>query len=502
LLFNSYVFILAFLPICLVVAGLLAKLPSRLPYLWWLVIASVVFYSWQDIRLTTLFLTSIAFNYLVAGQLIAVGHRHRFALLTLGVVANLAFIGYFKYLCFFVATTNSLLATHWDVGKIALPLGISFYTFQQIAYLVDAYRGEVKQHNLVNYCLFVAFFPQLIAGPIVHHRDVLSQFSSPKGFRLNSADIGIGMTMFTIGLFKKVVLADGIAPFATLVFSLARDESEMNRLVAWIGALSYTLQLYFDFSGYSDMALGLGRMFSIRLPINFDSPYKAVSIVDFWRRWHITLSDFLRDYLYIPLGGNRQGAARRYVNLMITMLLGGLWHGAGWTFVIWGGLHGLFLIINHVWNSIFQSGFSAKDAPQWRIWFGRVTTFLAVTCAWVFFRAENTHAALHMLSKMFGFAGQSVETSAALWNKLRDAPGFIIAFMAIVWLLPNTQQLMSRVRPALRYRYRPDLSTWEGRIARWLQWRPASIVAMWYAGMFVVAICSFSRVSEFIYFNF
>ena len=281
---------------------------------------------------------------------------------------------------------------------------------------------------------------------------------------MNSADIAVGMTIFTIGLFKKVVLADGIAPFASIVFGLARDGGEMNWAVAWIGAVAYSLQLYFDFSGYSDMAIGLGRMFSIRLPINFNSPYKAVNIVDFWRRWHITLSNFLRDYLYISLGGNRHGPMRRYANLMITMLLGGLWHGAGWTFIIWGGLHGLFLVLNHCWDSIFKTEGSPKKVAAWRVWSGRIATFLAVTCAWVFFRAENTTAAFNLLSTMFGIAGRSVEVSAPLWNKLRDAPGLILAYMVIVWLLPNTQQLMGRVRPALRYRYRPDASSWEGRL--------------------------------------
>jgi len=502
LLFNSYIFILGFLPVCLLVASGLARLPNRGPYLWWLVISSVIFYSWQDIRLTSLFLVSIAFNYVVAARLVRPESGYRFQILTLAVIANLLFIGYFKYLGFFASSANLALGTHWDVGKIVLPLGISFYTFQQIAYLVDAWRGEVTEHKLVNYCLFVAFFPQLIAGPIVHHRDVLAQFSSRTRFRLNAADIGVGMTMFTIGLFKKVVLADGIAPFASIVFGLARDGGELNGSVAWIGAVAYSLQLYFDFSGYSDMALGLGRLFSIRLPINFDSPYKAVNIVDFWRRWHITLSDFLRDYLYIPLGGNRHGTARRYANLMATMLLGGLWHGAGWTFVIWGGLHGLFLVMNHGWDSIFKTRLCSTGVANWRVWFGRVVTFVAVTSAWVFFRAENTTVALKLLGAMYGFPGTSAEISDALWNKLRDAPGCIAACMVIVWLLPNTQQLMGRVRPALRYRYRPDSVSWEGRLARLLQWRPASAAAVWYGGMFVVALCSFSRVSEFIYFNF
>lgn len=501
MLFNSYIFVLGYLPICLLMTMAIARLQNRGLYLWWLVLASIVFYGWQDPRLTLLFTASITLNYMMAAWLVRLKSSHRFLVLTLAVTANLLFIGYFKYLSFFVSSSNAIFGAQWEVARIALPLGISFYTFQQIAYLVDAYRGEIHEHSLVEYSLFVAFFPQLIAGPIVHHRDVLSQFAAPKGMRLNSADFAVGLTLFTIGLCKKVVLADGLAPFASHVFRQASEGVEISCYQAWVGAIAYSLQLYFDFSGYSDMALGLGRFFSIRLPINFDSPYKATSIVDFWRRWHITLSHFLRDYLYIPLGGNRHGDIRRNVNLMLTMLLGGLWHGAGWTFVVWGGLHGLFLIVNQSWDRLVPSS-KSKDLGIWRIWAGRGLTFLAVTIAWVFFRAENLTTALDLVGTMSGCLGTTAGTNAFLARRLRDAPGWLIAGMAIVWLLPNTQQLLGRVQPALRYRYRPTAATWDGLLAGWFQWRPTLSVALWYAGMFVVSLCSFSRMSEFIYFNF
>ncbi len=502
MLFNSYNFLFGFLPICLLVASLLARLRHREPYLWWLVIASVTFYGWQNLTLMGIFLSSIVVNHLFSRRLMRREDRHKFVVLTLAVIANLFFLGYFKYLNFFVNSANAVLGTDWAFGKIALPLGISFYTFQQIAYLVDVYRGEVTEHKFLEYSLFVTFFPQLIAGPIVHHREILSQFASPKRFRLNSADAAVGMTLFTVGLFKKVVIADSLAPFASVIYQMAQEKREIHWAAAWMGAIAFSLQLYFDFSGYSDMALGLGRLFSIRLPLNFDSPYKSASIVEFWRRWHITLSHFLRDYLYIPLGGSQRGRIRRYMNLMLTMLLGGLWHGAGWTFVIWGGIHGALLVINHWWDSRVKKRIDPQQHPVWRIWLGRVTTFLIVTIAWVFFRAESLSAALHLLGSMFGLIGHSAIFGEVLWRRLRDAPGWIASGLFIVWFLPNTQELMGRVRPALGYRFYPTTTSTYGKILTWLQWRPSLPVAVWYSGLLFVSLCSLSRLSEFIYFNF
>ena len=293
--------------------------------------------------------------------------------------------------------------------KILLPLAISFFTFQQIAYLIDAYRYETQEYNFLHYCLFVTFFPQLIAGPIVRHKEMLPQFSKDKIYKLHYKHIAIGLAIFAIGLFKKVIFADGIAIYATPVFMLAETEAAMTFFEAWGGALAYTLQLYFDFSGYSDMAVGIGFMFGIKLPINFNSPYKATSIIDFWRRWHITLSRFLRDYLYVALGGSRKGKVRRFVSVFLTMLLGGIWHGAGWTFVFWGLLHGFYLLVNHMWRKV------TMDVFKWSHKIGiveltiyRVLTLFAIVIGWVYFRAESFTGANHMILTMLGVHGVSL----------------------------------------------------------------------------------------------
>jgi D-alanyl-lipoteichoic acid acyltransferase DltB (MBOAT superfamily) len=289
---------------------------------------------------------------------------------------------------------------------ILLPLAISFFTFQQIAYLVDAYEGLTREYNFLHYCLFVTFFPQLIAGPIVHHREMLPQFASDTIYRFNQSTFTAGLTTFCLGLFKKVIIADGAATYATPVFDAAEAGEILTFFEAWTGAFGYTIQLYFDFSGYSDMAIGLGMMFGIRLPLNFFSPYKAVNIIDFWRRWHMTLSRFLRDYLYIPLGGSRRGKVRRYVNLMVTMLLGGLWHGAGWTFVAWGALHGFYLVVNHAWHAVRRSlGHNLEKTTLAGRTLSRIVTLTAVIFAWVLFRAESFGGAMSIISGMVGLNG-------------------------------------------------------------------------------------------------
>ena len=301
-------------------------------------------------------------------------------------------------LIFFIDNVNHIFKLNLNIGVIILPLAISFFTFQQIAYLVDAYRGETREYNFLHYCLFVTFFPQLIAGPIVHHKEIMPQLTKEKIYSFCSENFNVGITIFILGLFKKVILADSVAVYATPVFEAASKNVSLTFVEAWGGALAFTCQLYFDFSGYSDMALGLGRMFGIRLPLNFNSPYKAVNIIEFWRRWHMTLSRFLKHYLYIPLGGSRKGKARRQANLLITMLLGGLWHGASWTFVVWGGLHGICLAINHAWHSIrrFMGHDIEKVSWQGRI-LSRTLTFFVVVVGWVFFKAESFYSAINVL---------------------------------------------------------------------------------------------------------
>ncbi|MCP5153190.1 MAG: MBOAT family protein [Ectothiorhodospiraceae bacterium] len=419
MLFNSYEFLFAFLPLVLAGFYLLApRAPWRIT-LGWLVVTSLFFYGWWNPRYLLLIGASIAFNFLLGRRLLRL-RRIRGAsgrsLLVLGVALNLASIAYFKYAGFMVSNVAALTGVSWSIDYIVLPLAISFFTFQQITYLVDAWRGETAEYDFVSYCLFVTFFPQLIAGPIVHHSEMMPQFARRRQPCEFSEDIAIGLFVFAVGLFKKAVLADGVARYATPIFSVAEMGTSLDLIAAWGGALAYTLQLYFDFSGYSDMAVGAARLFGVRLPLNFDSPYKARSIVDFWRRWHMTLSRFLRDYLYIPLGGGRVGRKRRYANLLVTMLLGGLWHGAGWTFIVWGGLHGSFLVVNHAWSHLRHRWLPCP--PRFLDLPGRVAahglTFSAVVVGWVFFRASSFDGALAMLEGMAGLNGVSLPEAIAL----------------------------------------------------------------------------------------
>ncbi|MHC2671506.1 alginate O-acetyltransferase complex protein AlgI [Bradyrhizobium diazoefficiens] len=430
MLFNSYPFILLFLPAALAGYFWLGRRSNLTPVIW-LAVASLAFYAIGNWQFVALLLASIAFNYGVGHLLIAAElmPTQRRAALALGVAGDLLVLGIFKYAGFAADNLNALLGTHVAV-HILLPVGISFYTFTQIAFLVDAYRGQVARYALPHYALFVTYFPHLIAGPILHHKDMIPQFEVEESKQPHAHLILCGIIIFAIGLFKKTCLADGIQPLVALAFE-ARSPSFDQ---AWCGALAYTFQLYFDFSGYSDMAIGISLMFGIFLPVNFNSPYKAASIVEFWRRWHMTLSQFLRDYLYIPLGGSRRGHVLRYVNLLITMLLGGLWHGAAWTFVVWGALHGAYLCVNHAFSALVQTIPSLHARPV-RI-LGAALTFLAVVVAWVFFRAERVDWALRIISAM------TDPLNIVLGREEIAALVQVAIYAALVWLAPNTQGIM------------------------------------------------------------
>jgi len=363
-------------------------------------------------------------------------------------------------------------------SHILLPVSISFYSFTQIAFLVDAYRGNVARYALPHYALFVTYFPHLIAGPILHHKDIIPQFERADAKRPDPHLILCGLIIFGIGLFKKTGLADGIQPLVALAFGQATPSFDQ----AWIGAPAYTFQLYFDFSAYSDMAIGMSLMFGIFLPLNFNSPYKATSIIEFWRRWHMTLSQFLRDYLYIPLGGNRRGRVLRYLNLMITMLLGGLWHGAAWTFVAWGALHGAYLCINHAW-SYFAPKPGLRLAPLARL-AAFVLTFLAVVVAWVFFRADSMAQALSILSKM-------ADPTRIVFGGAEIAKAALIALYAVIaWFLLNTQEIMG-------YDHR---NRTVGEHLRAVPMRPWFLYAS--AAALAFGILGIQQHSEFIYFRF
>lgn len=507
MLFNSYEFILLFLPVTIAGFFLLAGASARAA-MGWLVAASLFFYAWWNPAYLPLLIIVAAFNYVVGRRLSRAPSR---LLLGFGIAVDLAALGWFKYANFFVSSAAAAAGTDWSLAPIVLPLAISFFTFQKIAFLVDSHRGLTRDVGPLEYALFVAFFPQLIAGPIVHYRDVVPQFRLPETFRPIAENFAVGITIFAIGLFKKAVLADGIAVYASPTFGAAEAGHAPDFLAAWSAALAYAFQLYFDFSGYSDMAIGAARLFGIRLPLNFNSPYKAASIIDFWRRWHMTLSRFLRDYLYVPIGGNRKGPARRHANLMATMLLGGLWHGAGWTFVLWGGLHGLFLVVNHGWRRI---------APRWlmraRLYpaAASLLTFLVVVVAWVPFRAPTIEGAGRMLAGMAGFNGFTLPAAIAkrlgpLWDALSAVGAeasvggggqfvlvwlWIAALFALARFAPNTQQIMGRHDPALGF----DAA----HAARRLLWRPGWRWAVAMGAVAGAGLLALNQVSEFLYFQF
>jgi alginate O-acetyltransferase complex protein AlgI len=486
MLFNSYCFIFAFLPVTIFGFAVLSHFAWRTAAMSWLVACSMFFYAWWSPKFLALLVVSLTINYLIGTVWLAAGAPAvRKAGLIAGLVFNLTVLAYFKYAGFLVGTLDAAMGKSWSLGPIILPLGISFFTFQKIAYLVDTYNGRGYSRNFLYYCLMVLFFPQLIAGPIVHPREVLPQFARRTVMGISAKNLAVGLTLFFFGLCKKVLIADSIAPTANRIFGAAAAGATPDVATAWLGTLAYTLQIYFDFSGYTDMALGLARIFGFRLPVNFNSPYQASSVIDFWHRWHITLSRFLRDYLYIPLGGNRLGKARRYVNLMITMLLGGLWHGANWTFVAWGGLHGVYLVVNH--------GFRAVSGNRKRGIWTRGVTFVSVAVAWVMFRAPDFSTARRMLVAMSGYDGFDLGKAWIFRTRWIS----VVGLLAFVFVAPNSQHVMSLARPALGVVPPPP-----DQQGRRLLWRPDWF---WCGAVVVVAIACIlylSRASEFIYYQF
>jgi D-alanyl-lipoteichoic acid acyltransferase DltB (MBOAT superfamily) len=520
-LFNSVPFIFGFLPIALILFFSLARWSQTLAA-GWLTAVSLFFYGWWDYNFVGLLLASVVFNYVmgftVARTMAAGSSRRGRRVLAFAITVNLIVLAYYKYANFFLESFSSLVDTRWSIAGLILPLGISFFTFTQIAFLVDVYRRRVTSYHFIHYALFVTYFPHLIAGPILHHKDMIEQFTRPSTYRLAGQNIAVGLTIFSIGLFKKIVIADTVAMFSRPAFAAAAQGDALSFVAAWGGVLAYTFQLYFDFSGYSDMAIGISRLFGIHLPLNFNSPYKAESIIDFWRRWHMTLSRFLRDYLYVPLGGGRQRPARRYANLLITMLLGGLWHGAGWTFVVWGALHGIYLVINHGWRAARRAlGHELPSGATWSRHASRAVTFLAVVIGWVFFRSTTLEEALRMLKGMAGLTGFATPKyfadAVASIGIIRimsdlDLPTptagvlFVILsiLLTIVWVAPNTQQLMGAYSCALDPY--PDASA--RRPPDSLRWRPVPLVAMAVAVLFSLSLLGLftETPSEFLYFQF
>ena len=491
MLFTSFDFIICFLPIVLGVYLLFMRLDLSHLAMPWLALSSLYFYGSNDYRLLILMLMSLLVNFVV-GRLYFI--RKRRFILFFGVFFNLFLLGYIKYYGF----VGEILGLG-DVGSSLPLLGISFYTFQQIAWLVDLRKG-INFPSFINYIVFISFFPQLIAGPIVHHSEMMPQFTRIIGTGKSSyakkflSHFRIGLSIFVIGLFKKVVIADNCALLVTPIFNAASVGMDIGTFSAWAAALAYSMQIYFDFSGYTDMAVGISRMFGIRLPINFFSPYKSRNIIEFWRRWHMTLSRWLRDYVYIPLGGNLKGEARRYINLMITMLVGGLWHGANWSFVVWGGVHGLFLAGNHVWN---------KYVGLTTGYFGRFLTFFLVVNAWVLFRAGNYMNDFQTAQNVYGamYSWKIGSQNSTYW--------FLLLTICIAFFWPNTCELMNKYHPVIQ-------STKNGnknfQVISFLpahiivqRWRPTMIwgvIVGCLATTYLYTVTRSNAYIEFIYFQF
>lgn len=542
MLFNSYEFVLGFLPITLLVFYLLGRF-SRDAALAWIIAASLFFYAWWRPVNVALIAPSIALNYALAHLLSRwreAAPRRAMALLVLGLAFNLCFLGYFKYLNFFRESLNAALGTNLILTSVILPLGISFITFQKIAFLVDVNAGRVKSFTLRDYCLFVLFFPQLIAGPIVHYREMMPQFAAAR-CRFDGENFAVGLTLFFFGLFKKLVLADAIAPLIAPVFALAAAGEPVSLFHAWIAALGFTLQLYFDFSGYTDMALGLARFFGIRLPMNFDSPLRATSIIDFWQRWHNTLTRFLTAYLFNPIAmaRARKRAARgrsvitarstppgAFISLVayptiMTMFLAGMWHGAGWTFVLFGLMHGSYIVINRAWRAIRPSiwpdtaGYTRKFRPAaWAI------TFIAVVASMVIFRAQTVASAWTILMGMAGLNGASlplaVQDRLHAARPMLDALGivadmssgvvftasvlWITALLGIVLSMPNTLQMLARFEPALGVKPRAEDGGMLGRFAP--LWKPSRGWALAMSVIAAAGVLSLSKPTAFLYWQF
>lgn len=512
MLFNSVEFLFVFLPLVLWLFHLAQTRLSVDAAIKVLVVASLFFYGWWQPVYLLLLVSSMLLNFYLAKLI----YRYRSkALMMLAVVLNLSSIVYYKYANFLVGNLSLLLQQNWQFEQLLLPLAISFFTFQQIAYVVDVYRKGEIEHNIMNYMLFVTFFPQLIAGPIVHHGSMMPQFADPNRLGVKATNVAVGISIFAIGFFKKTVLADGAAVYANPLFQ-AVDAGQLTPgfFEAWGGALAYTGQLYFDFSGYSDMALGLGLLFGISLPLNFNSPYKALSITDFWRRWHMTLSQFLRDYLYIALGGNRRGKFRRYINLFLTMLLGGLWHGAGWNFLIWGALHGGYLVVNHAFSAV-KTQFVWRLPKGISIVLSWLLTFVAVVVGWVFFRATTLDGAFTILAGMAGLNGISVP--AGILAQLQFATPLLQLFdvqasqgggavLISTWAWSLALLLLAVSAPNVHdlfYSYLANESR-TGKVApqcRW-QWHASKGWALFLAFLLVMGVSTLGQVSEFLYFNF
>lgn len=492
MLFNSIEFIVGFLPIIILIYLSLEHIRHAITNILWLFIASLFFYAYWNWYYLFLLIASLLINFAFAEH---IALRQSRLLTVIGISFNLFLLAYFKYTNFFLENINHFTQFSIPHIEIILPLGISFFTFQQIAFLADVYAKKVQPDRFLHYGLFISFFPQLIAGPIVHYQEIVPQMGKIRDRATIQQDLQIGLTIFLIGLFKKYALADSLAGYSSATFAQAETLTPIENLVAWKAMFAYAFQIYFDFSGYSDMAIGLGRIFGFKLPLNFFSPYKSLNISEFWRRWHITLSRFLRDYLYIPLGGNRYGTVRTSIHLLVVMLLGGLWHGAGWNFMIWGLLHGCYLLIFHAFQAVkFRFFYFTKHigalSPLFTVssW---LITFLAVCFAWIFFRAATWQGAINIISALIDFSNFT-------WQYQSDIDFYLLSAFSIVLFMPTTWQIMQIYQPTITL---PPDKVVQRQILTWkFNYRWAII------GGFLMAVIILKMIqgqpTEFIYFQF
>jgi len=481
MIFSSYEFIFIFLPLTFCLYFYLNKNKFTNLATGSLAFASLFFYSWWNIIYLPLILVSVTINYLLS-QLILRSKLSNLFLLILGVLFNLTLLGFFKYSDFFLQNINLVFDTNYSLLNLVLPLAISFFTFQQIAFLADSYKGHVVKHTFLNYLVFVTFFPQLIAGPIVHHKEMMPQFTEKINKTISYKNIYLGVFIFSIGFFKKAVIADTFSIWASNGFDFM---DQLNLIEAWVTSLSFTFQLYFDFSGYTDMAMGAALLFNIKLPLNFNSPYKSINIRDFWKRWHITLSRFLRDYIYIPLGGNKKGSFKMYSNLFTTFLIGGLWHGAGWTFIFWGTMHAFAIITHRIWTT---TGIKLNNIISWFL------TFNFINFSWVFFRAEKWEDAIKVIKGMLGLSGVvlpiSLQNISFLQqNKIVFGEVFVnfnsdtevILWIAIAFFIclffKNSNQVL-------------------------ITYKPSSKIVFYIVLIFIISLMHLDKNVDFIYFNF
>ncbi len=498
MLFNSWEFLFYFLPATVVGYAAIRHFGSAHAGIAFLALASIAFYLWWDIHNLGILIGAILVSYAFGRLMVRCRDRSglwqnvKKSALIAGIIFNVGLLFFYKY------TNFAADQLGFEVAHIALPLGISFFTFQKITYLVDCYNGSLSEAGITEFALFVAYFPHAIAGPIVHHRDMMPQFLHPQP-PVRPDTFQEGLIYFTIGLAQKVLIADNFAPFASQFFSTARDSAAVHLLDAWVGVLSYAMQIYFDFCGYSAMAIGASLLLGIRLPINFNSPYKSLSIIEFWRRWHMTLSRFLREYIYFPLGGSRRGPLRHYINLMIVMLVGGFWHGAGWTFVIWGALHGFYLLVNHAWRHLAQirRGLALPAPLSWGV------TFVAVVVAWAFFRANSVGTALTIVKAMLGLNGVAIP--------VRERPYFGRLAGPLEWLgvsfVPDATTTLTFLAALLVLAGIAACLTLPNvhAIARRIRIMPPALASSAAAALGILAAaaaCLIDRPSEFLYFNF